>query len=188
MVVVMVVQTKVKMLVMVDPVVEEAQQQIREVILDLQIQIAIQPDKEILVGLEQATEVAAVVVPVKLDMLDLDLQPYQKVVMVFLSQVFPVHTEQRDRIQVDILLVVDPVVNILSLMAIALVALVAVEQEKVMILSAVMELLTPEVVEEVQVVDLLTPLVELVVLVFVSFVIILNSQRISKEGQPSFFY
>ena len=81
----MVVQMKVKMPLVVDLVVAQAQQQIREVVLDLQVQIAIQPDKDILVGLDIATEVAAVVVPVKPDLLDLEFLRQDKVQMVFLS-------------------------------------------------------------------------------------------------------
>ena len=167
----MVVQTKVKMLVMVDLVVAQAQQQIREVVLDLHVQIAIQPDKDILVGLDIATEVAAVVVPVKPDLLDLEFLRRDKVRMVFLSLVSQQIMEQQDQHQVDGLLEVDRQVSILLQEPQDLEVLVAVEQEKVIMLRVVVEPLTLEAVEEVQVVDLVTLRVVMVVLVLLSFVI-----------------
>ena len=124
----------------------------------------------------------------KLDKLQMVFLEPVVVDMVFHSLVSQQIMEHLEQIQEDISVVVDQQDRFLLQEQPIPEVKVAVEMEKVMILSAVMEPLTPEVVEEVQVVDLITPLVELVVLVFVSFVIILNSQRISKEGQPSFFY
>ena len=167
----MVVQMKVKMPLVVDLVVAQAQQQIREVVLDLQVQIAIQPDKDILVGLDIATEVAAVVVPVKPDLLDLEFLRRDKVRMVFLSLVSQQIMEQQDQHQVDGLLEVDRQVSILLQEPQDLEVLVAVEQEKVIMLRVVVEPLTLEAVEEVQVVDLVTLRVVMVVLVLLSFVI-----------------
>jgi hypothetical protein len=169
MVAVMVVETKVKMPLVVDLVVAQAQQQMREVILDLQIQIVIQPDKGILEVQDHLTEVVEEVVPIVPDLLDLEFLRRDKVQMVLLSQASLVHTEQQDQHQVDGLLVVDQQVSILLQEPQDLEVLVVVEQEKVMILSVEMALLTLEVVEEVQVVDLLTPMVDLVVLVLLLF-------------------
>jgi hypothetical protein len=165
MVAVLVVQTKVKMLVVVDPVVEQAQQQMREVILDLQIQIVIQPDKDILVVQDHLTEVVGEVVPVVPDLLDLEFLRQDKVQMVLLSQASPIHTEQQDQHQVDGLLVVDQQVSILLQEPQDLEVLVVEEQEKVIILPVEMALITLEVVAVAQVVDPSTTLVELVELV-----------------------
>ena len=118
---------------------------------------------------DHLTEVVEVVVPVVLDLLDPEFLRQDKVQMVFLSQASPIHTEQQDQHQVDGLLVVDQQVNILLREPQDLEVLVVEEQEKVMILSVVMALLTLEVVEEVPVVVPRTPRVELVVLVLLLF-------------------
>tara|TARA_B100002019_G_C21089713_1_gene507981 strand:+ start:232 stop:789 length:558 start_codon:yes stop_codon:yes gene_type:complete len=182
MVAAMVVQMKVKMLVVVDLVVAQAQQKTQAAILDLQIQIVIQPDKEILVEQQTtllATEVVVEVVLVKPDKLQMVFLEPVVVDMVFHSLVSQQIMEHLEQIQEDISVVVDQQDRFLLQEQPIPEVKVAVEMEKVMILSAVMEPLTPEAVEEVQVVDLLTPLVELVVLVFVSFVISLNSHGTS---------
>jgi hypothetical protein len=77
----MVVQTKDKMLEVVDLVVVLAQQQILAAILEQQVQIVTPIDKDILVVLVPVTLVAAVVVPVLLEMLDLEFQITEKVVL-----------------------------------------------------------------------------------------------------------
>tara|TARA_R100000908_G_C3730818_1_gene130262 strand:- start:757 stop:993 length:237 start_codon:yes stop_codon:yes gene_type:complete len=77
----MVVQTKDKMLEVVDLVVVLAQQQILAAILEQQVQIVTPIDKDILVVLVRAHKVAAVVVPVLLEMLDLELHLTEKVVL-----------------------------------------------------------------------------------------------------------
>jgi hypothetical protein len=77
----MVVQTKDKMLEVVDLVVVLAQRKMRQVVLDQQVQIVTPIDKDILVVLVRARKVVAAVVLVLLEMLDLELQMTEKVVL-----------------------------------------------------------------------------------------------------------
>jgi hypothetical protein len=81
MVAVMVVQTKDKMLEVVDLVVVLAQRKILIAVLDQQIQIVIPIDKDILVVLVQVHKLAVAVVLALLEMLDLELQRTEKVVL-----------------------------------------------------------------------------------------------------------
>jgi hypothetical protein len=77
----MVVQTKDKMVTLVDLVVVLAQQKMCQVVLEQQVQILTPIDKDILVVLVEIILAAVAVVPVLLEMLDLEIHLTEKVVL-----------------------------------------------------------------------------------------------------------